>query len=196
MRTAWRRRGMTAIEVLASTILSALLMTALIGILRGLKAQERTLESRRPQPAWQQSLEAALANDLQQATTYQLTPYALTLAGHGGRDESGRSNWLPSRVVYEVRKAEGCEALVRREIPAEGGKLIAPDNVALVGVADMRLGLLAQTDQSSPDVRGIIETAPTWLPPAASDTPLPPAMTIEFRNSQGETIFHYHHHRL
>lgn len=196
MRGVLRQCGMTAIEVLASTILSALLMTALIGVLRGLKAHERTLEARRPTPAWEASLEAALAADLAPASFYQLTPQALTLLGHGGRTETGTPNWLPSRVVYEVRRQGDRSALVRRELIAEGGGPSAPDNLALLGVAEIRMALASSTDQHDSPFLNENGIEPAYLPATSIDAPLPPVMTIELRSPSGETIFSYRHRRL
>jgi len=182
---------MTAIEVLASTILSALLMTALIGVLRGLKAHEQALELRRPEPPWQASLAAALAADLQHAVTYQLTPQALTLTGHGGRAASGESNWLPSLVVYEVRRNDDTRMLVRREIPIAGGAATVADNVALVGVAEIR----AASPPAADDANSPLGVIPVATPPAAVtvDTPLPNELHLEFRSASGESIFRYHY---
>lgn len=195
MKRADSPRGMTAVEVLASTILSAMLMTALIGVLRGLKAHEQTLQLRRPERLWQASLDAALEADLEHAVTYQITPQSLTLMGHGGRTESGASNWLPSQVVYEVRRNEGSQMLVRREVPIAGGAVTAADNVVLLDVADIRSILSASADDgANPQPTDIpTETPPTFV---TVDTPLPQELTLEFRSASGETIARYRHRRL
>jgi hypothetical protein len=73
------RIGMTAIEVLASTLLAALLMTALVGVLRGLKATEHVLELRSSEAGWKNSLDAALAADFANARTFTWTPNSLAL---------------------------------------------------------------------------------------------------------------------
>jgi Tfp pilus assembly protein PilV len=195
MRRARLQLGMTAVEVLVSTILSAMLMTALIGVLRGLKAHERTLQTRRPEPVWQASLDAALAADLDHAAIYQLTPQALTLRGHGGRTESGASNWLPSQVVYEVRRNDGSQMLVRREVALAGGSVAAADNVVLLDVAEIRSAPAELSDDGASNPQNIppVDTPPTAI---TVDTPLPQDLSLEFRSASGETIYRYRHRRL
>jgi hypothetical protein len=193
MKSFRPHQGMTAIEVLASTILSALLMTALIGVLRGLKAHEQTLERRRPEPVWQASLAAALNADLQHAVSYQLTPQALTLTGHGGRIESGASNWLPSMIVYEVRRNDETYALVRREVPVAGGVPLAADNVALIGVVEIRLQPAAVAADAGFEGQPAPEIAPVSV---TVDSPLPDDFVLELRSASGEPIFRHRHRRL
>jgi hypothetical protein len=195
LNDAHRQRGMTAVEVLASTILSALLMTALIGVLRGLKAHEQTLQSRRPTPPWQTSLEAALAADLQQASTYQLTPGMLLLTGHGGRSETGMPNWLPSRVVYEIRRTDGLDALIRREESVAGGGPSAADNIALLGASEVRIALATPTDAPTSPLDPSA-TGPAYQSSVTTDTPVPAQLMIEFWSTSGESIFRYRHRRL
>lgn len=193
MKTFVQHRGMTAIEVLASTILSALLMTALIGVLRGLKAHEQTLEQRRPAPVWQASLAAALDADLQHAVSYQLTPETFTLTGHGGRIGSGESTWLPSMIVYEVRRNDETHVLVRREVPIAGGAPTAADNVALVGVTEIRLQPVA----IAADAGFGGQPSPAIAPASVTvDTPLPDDFELELRSASGEPVFRYRHRRL
>lgn len=194
MKTFVQHRGMTAIEVLASTILSALLMTALIGVLRGLKAHEQTLEQRRPEPVWQASLAAALDADLLHAVSYQLTPETLTLTGHGGRIGSGESTWLPSMIVYEVRRNDETHVLVRREVPIAGGAPTAADNVALVGVTEILLQPF--TVSADAELDGM-QTSQAIAPASVTvDTPLPDDFVIELRSASGESIIRHRHRRL
>lgn len=193
MKLALPNRGMTAIEVLASTILSALLMTALIGVLRGLKAHEKTLQERRPVPPWQESLEASFAADLQHAVTYQSTPQSLILTGHGGRNEDGYATWTSSQVVYEIQQTETTPLLVRRELPVAGGSSVGTTNLALTGAAEIWTMTAAE-----PASDGEIALTPPSAPPASvsTETPLPAQLTIELRSPQGETLFRYRHRRL
>lgn len=171
--TAPRRRpGMTAIEVLASTLLAALLMCALIGVLRGLKAQERALDLRSPKSSWQQSLDAVITRDLASAQTVEATPLSLTLRGYAGRDETGIANWLPSIIIYEVRADERRSWLVRRELATLGGDQASSANLVLAGVKEIRVGTTPTGPQKTP--------APA--PPASFSkaAPLIDGMTIEF----------------
>lgn len=193
MKAFHHYRGMTAIEVLASTILSALLMTALIGVLRGLKAHEQTLERRRPEPFWQASLATALDADLRHAGSYQLTPETLTLTGHGDRIDSGESTWLPSMIVYEVRRNDETHVLVRREVPMAGGAPTAADNVALMGIAEICLQPAVTNVDAGLEGLPSPEIVPTSV---TVDTPLPDDFVLELRSASGEPIFRHRHRRL
>lgn len=173
------RRGMTAVEVLASAILSALLMTALIGVLRGLKAHEQTLESREMRKAWQRSLDAALAADLHNAVSYELAPQRLTLRGHGGQSEDGAATWLPATIVYEVCSTRDDTWLVRRELPTPGGSALRPANLVMTGVTDISMAAAPRTTEV-PD--GHQESPPSVAVSTAvsKETPLPADVVLEF----------------
>ncbi|MCA9232788.1 MAG: hypothetical protein KDA57_19215, partial [Planctomycetales bacterium] len=95
------KRGLTAVEVVAATLLASLLMVAMLGVLRGLKAQEAALEVRRPIPSWQRTLDGVLEHDLANSRTFSLTPTSLTLNGFAGRD-SGVATWQPAAITYQV----------------------------------------------------------------------------------------------
>lgn len=163
------RAGMTAIEVLASTILAALLMTALLGVLRGLKAQARLLESRAPEPEWRQALDAILSADLANARTYQATPTSITLSGFGGRTPDGAATWLPATVVYAIAGDDRQTWLIRRELPTIGGEAPAAANLVLAGARQIHLG-----------------SAVGELTPSSSrDLPLPDSLVLTILGAEG-----------
>jgi hypothetical protein len=189
------RRGITAIEVLASTILAALLMTALIGVLRGLKAHEQSLESRVKRPSGQRSLDAAIETDLKSADTYELSPERLTLRGHGGHNQDGAANWLPATVTYEVCRDRDGAWLVRRELPTAGGGPPRPANLMLTGVTEIRLSVTPVMDGAADE--------PPVLPPfdvsslnIVKETPLPADLVIEFWSSNQTAPLYEHRCRL
>jgi hypothetical protein len=165
---------MTALEVLAATLLAALLMGALIGVLRGLKAHERTLDIHTPRQPWQRSLGAALEADLASGSTYQWSPQSLTLRGRGGRDENGRATWLPVVITYEIRAADESSWLVRRELGAPGGSTPRPDNLVMAGVTEIRV---APFTVDSANHNGLV---PIESKPTAAETPLTDTLQIQF----------------
>jgi hypothetical protein len=165
---------MTAIEVLAATLLAALLMGALIGVLRGLKAHERMLTSHAPRQAWQRSMDAVLEADLASASTYECSPQSLTLRGRGGRDENGRPTWLPAVTAYEIRATDESSWLVRRELGAPGGSALRPDNLVMAGVTEIKV---APVIQDSPNPTRTPSTDPK---PNAAETPLTDNLQIQF----------------
>lgn len=177
------RRGMTAIEVLASTLLAALLMAALLGVMRGLKAQSRALEAMAGEEPWKQSLDAALAADLASAATYLATPTSLTLEGHGGCNAQGAPNWLPSTVQYAVIEHDKKFWLIRRQ--ATGGATLAGDNLVLADVREIRIGGQAVDEHD----QGIAVAS------AIRPAPVPRKWTIEFWGREPrELIYSFAHH--
>ena len=112
------RFGMTAIEVLAATVLASLMMVSVLGVLRGLRAHEQVLDTRLPNPAWHRSLDEVLQYDLENARTFATNGTVLVLNGYSARSpDSQNQTWLPATIRYEVRSDAHRSWLVRRELP-------------------------------------------------------------------------------
>jgi type II secretory pathway pseudopilin PulG len=189
MRTRQRNRsGMTAIEVLASTLLAALLMTALVGVLRGLKATEHALELRSSEASWKASLDAAMAADFANARTFIWTPNSLELEGFGGRDAGGTPTWLPSSAAYSVEGEERFSWLVRRERAAAGGASQNAANLVLQGVRQLRIGALPV---STDDVAAATPASPAIAPGVPS--PLNSDFVVELWG-RDQLLYSYRHH--
>jgi type II secretory pathway pseudopilin PulG len=182
------RNGMTAIEVLASTLLAALLMTALVGVLLGLKATEHALELRSSEASWKASLDAALAADFANARTFTWTPNSLALEGFGGRDAGGTPTWLPSSAAYSVEGADRSSWLVRREQAATGGASQNAANLVLQGVRQIRIRAL-------PVNTGEIAVATPASPVITLGVPSPlnSEVVVEFWG-QDQLLYSYRHH--
>lgn len=147
---------MTAVEVVASTLLASMLMVAMLGVLRGLKAQEAALEIRNPTPVWQSTLDSVLQRDLVNSHTYTITPTALILKGHAAKDpQSGTANWLPSTIVYELAQDGERNWLVRHGQDTR--------ELVLADVTSIRIGILGeeQTETLPPVVTSVNEVAIT-----------------------------------
>lgn len=115
-----------------------LLMSALFGVMRGLKAQETALEARLPTENWRRTLDQVLDYDLANSRTYQLTPTALILEGFAGRDaQSGKSNWMPTTIVYSVVDDGNQTWLVRQEMT---NAKITSQELVLAGIMSIRVG--------------------------------------------------------
>lgn len=177
--TSWRRdshSGLTALEVLVATMLAAILMGALLGVLRGLKASEGALEIRSSGPAWQRQLHALLDADLANAQTYRATATEFSLTGFGGRSPDGRPTWLPGGAVYEVRATRHGAWLVRR---ATNPEAIEPSlgELTLAGVTEIRVGR-TPTDAAADSIAA---SAPPVLQPGdGREEPVTDDLTIEF----------------
>lgn len=171
------RDGLTAVEVLASSLLASMLMVALLGVMRGLKTQEAALESRVPTENWRHTLDQVLDFDLANSRSYQLTPTKLILRGFAGRDaQSGIANWTPSTITYTVVEHEGQPWLVRHDLSSADTQ-----ELVLRGVTSIWAGVF--TDNGG-------ETR------VQSETPIADGLQIEFLGSDAkQPIYAYQFRR-
>lgn len=165
------RHGMTAVEVLVASMLSALLMVAVMGTMRGLKAHERALDLRDPTTSWQRSLAATLQHDLDNARTIKIMPMFFELESvSGASDANSEHAWLPVTIRYEIRQADNESWLVRSE--RQGPNL--KTELVCRQVARLRIS------QGAGDAS---------LVDAASAQPLPAQLSIAFLQADGTPVF-------
>lgn len=164
---------MTAVEVLVASMLSALLMVAVMGTMRGLKAHERALELRDPTASWQRSLSYVLQQDLDNTRTIKVSPQFIELDTISGASAGNVEDaWLPVKVRYDIRRADSASWLVRTEIQGAvtSGQLVCRDVVTL------------RVSQGG--------SSPSALD-AGTEQPLTDGLTIEFLQANGRPVFQY-----
>lgn len=185
-----RRVGLTAVEVLVSTLLASLLMVAMLGVLGGLKAQQAALQTRTPQRSWQRLLDAVLQRDLENSRSYELTGNALILRGFAGRDlQTGNPSWKPTTVLYQILSDKNRSWLTRRELTTVGTSALAGrTELVLAAVEAIRTSQWAQRDEAG-----------GGLPPAArqqGETPIVDGLIIEFWGTdRGGPLYGYRFRR-
>jgi hypothetical protein len=109
------RRGLTMVEVLAATLLSALLMSAVLGVLKAVTGHQKAF-TKGLQESWQPQLSALLEWDLSNSKTVLLTADGFELRGFAGRDlVSGMPLHCRTSIEYTVKKARDDSCLVRTE---------------------------------------------------------------------------------
>jgi Tfp pilus assembly protein PilV len=109
------RRGLTMVEVLAATLLSALLMSAVLGVLKAVTGHQKAF-TQGMQESWQPQLRALLEWDLSNSKTVLLTDDGFELRGFSGRDlVSGMPLHCRTSIQYEVKKVRDESCLVRTE---------------------------------------------------------------------------------
>ncbi len=155
------KNGFTAVEVVVSMLLASLLMVAMLGVLRGLKAQTDALKTRSPVPSWQRTLDSVLQFDLENSRTYEQTDGAIFLRGFAGRGVAGPS-WKPATIVYEVLHDGNRSWLVRRELASGHRELVLAD------VTTLRLGLSVDGEEIA------------FPSSAQPETPIAKGLVIEF----------------
>lgn len=109
--------GMTLVELLAATVLSTLLMGAVLGLLASITRSQRTiLKDHGVQDLWQTRLQELLEWDLQNSRSLSPLPNGVQLDGFAGRDFStGSPLHCPCRITYEIIEDGDRRHLIRRE---------------------------------------------------------------------------------
>ena len=109
--------GMTLVELLAATVLSTLLMGAVLGLLASITRSQRTiLKDHGVQDLWQTRLQELLEWDLQNSRSLSSLPNGVQLEGFAGRDFStGSPLHCPCRIAYEIVEDGDRKHLIRRE---------------------------------------------------------------------------------
>jgi hypothetical protein len=109
------RRGLTIVEVLAATLLSALLMSAVLGVLKAVTGHQKVF-TQGLQESWQPQLCALLEWDLSNSKTVLFTDDGFELRGFSGRDlASGMPLHCRTSIQYLVKKVRDESCLVRTE---------------------------------------------------------------------------------
>lgn len=111
-----KRRGFTAVELLVATVLSAMLMGAILGILRSITRAERTLASQAPLQSWHARLIDALEWDFANSRSLTVLPQGVELHGFAGRDwRTGLASHRPTLIRYLIQADGDVSCLVREE---------------------------------------------------------------------------------
>jgi hypothetical protein len=107
---------MTAIEVLAATVLASLMLAAVAGLLGGLSRQERILRAKSDSPPWHQQFIEELSWDLQNSRQFSAASNLVRLEGFAARDfATGTPTGRPAVIEYFLIAAANDRWLVRRE---------------------------------------------------------------------------------
>jgi len=167
-RKAHLRPALTLVELLAATILAALLMAAVLGVLKSVtRSQKALLRGGRPE-AWQARLIAQLEWDLANSRTAVTTPDGFQLVGFAGRDfASGAILHGPTAIQYSVQTVGSQSCLFRSEAHLDSLNL---DNQSreLVCNRIVRIAL------GSADATAVKGSSATSAPAQNSeDTPIP-----------------------
>lgn len=114
MRSRRQQSGFTLLELVASAVLTSLMMTAILGIVWSTLKQTQQLQRHDTQQASSTTLIQQLRMDLQNARGMQVDPNGITLHGFLARDKASRSVSLsPGRVRYAIRKVKSKRILAR-----------------------------------------------------------------------------------
>jgi hypothetical protein len=117
------RLGLTMVEVLAATLLAALLMSAVLGVLKAVTGHQKAF-TQGLQESWQPELGALLEWDFSNSKTVLLTADGFELRGFAGRDlVSGMPLHCRTSIQYAVTKVRDESCLVRTETHLDAANL-------------------------------------------------------------------------
>jgi hypothetical protein len=162
------RHGLTMVEVLAATLLAALLMSAVLGVLKAVTGHQKTF-TRGLQKSWHSQLCALLEWDLTNSKTVLETADGFELRGFAGRDlDSGMALHCRTSIVYAVKKTRDESCLVRTETHLDAPNLDGVRSELVLGHVE-RISL---RDSGSPSAKITKPVDPE------EGTPLPEQATV------------------
>jgi hypothetical protein len=155
------------VEVLAATILAALLMSAVLGVLKAVTAHQKEFTRGLPDP-WRSRLCALLEWDLQNSKTVLLIPDGFELRGSAGRDlVSGVPLHCRTSIEYAVKKVRDDSCLIRTEIHLDAPNLDSVRRELVLGQVD-RIDLGINLSSAGKTIPGRDATEGDPLPDQAS----------------------------
>jgi len=165
--------GMTAIEVLAATMLAALMFGAVAGIMGSLLRQERELRAGDNDSQWHAPLAAELSWDLANSRQIVMARDGAILIGFAARDfATGRPTGRRAVIKYYLVDAQGQRWLLRREDhPAEHTNDSARVELVCRGIDHMQWGELT-IDKTAGAASGPVR------PPENQFTTIPESLVI------------------
>jgi hypothetical protein len=177
-----RRRGLTMVEVLAATLLSALLMAAVLGVLKGVTGHQKVF-TKDFHESWQSRLGALLEWDLSNSKTVLVTADGFELRGFAGRDfVSGLPLHCRTSIQYVVKKVRDESCLVRAETHLDAPNLDSQrSELVLTRVEQIVLG------ESAGATSKAVKPGPN-----EDGTPLPDQATVAILGSEGRSEIFRH----
>ncbi len=149
------RSGMTLIELLAATVLAALVMIATLGVIRSLATARKALDEAAVCQPWKRRLAEQLRADLLQSRLLKWDAQQLRLRGYAGRHPvTGVATQRPTEIVYAVRECGTRAFLVRVETALDAPSLgNHRSELAAEGISHIRIQRREDDEGTSPDAR-------------------------------------------
>jgi len=149
------RSAFTIVELLVASALASILVVALLGTLRSLAIQRKTLFDGGTVEPWRTSLTEQLRWDLCNSRQIEAHPEEIRLAGFASRDfQTDCATFRPCEIIYSICDDGRRHWLVRKEVHTDDLKFDnSRSEVVCAGVARLavaRLGEELDDDRSSP----------------------------------------------
>lgn len=198
-QVSFKRRavGFTLLELVVAAVLLAILVTAVVSVLRVLLAESRNADASKA-AVLPESLARLMRRDVINARSYRLANSQLDLWGYVAQDvDSGQPLLTPAIASYQIRATQRgslyCGCNVR---PQESSRIMPLTNVTSeqplwLGVSTIGLtsSYLDTRDVSllPPAVMQSLSSEPT--PGGSGWLPLSPAVELTLLGGQGQTLF-------
>lgn len=116
LTTSRQQRGFTLVELLAAILLTTLLTTSLMGVIRAMNQQRKLTTGEHALEGWKLQLRQRLLSDFSNARRMGVTEGRLTLLGYCSRNaEAGVATHRPCEIVYRLESLAGRNWLIREE---------------------------------------------------------------------------------
>lgn len=139
--------GFTLVELMAALVLSALLTTAVIGVLKGMVQQRKLLPESHWADGWKLQLKETLHADFAHARRMHSDSQRVILLGYGSRDAAnGAVTHRPVEVTYEIEAVAGRAWLTRTE-QFVGSQAAPVRELVAHGIARLRVTRMEDEDE-------------------------------------------------
>ena len=160
-----RARGFTLIEVLVATVIGAILVVAVLGVLRNLMRKENMR-----QLAITSILAEQLRRDFSNARYFRRTASGVEISGPVTRSDTGGFLWAQGSVAFEIRRinsAEGqTDVLTRRDSSPREPPIRQAEELLWLGVGAIRVDSFVLDESDLPILPQA--KAQGWQPLASS----------------------------
>lgn len=155
------RAGFTLLELIVVVVLTAILMTAVAGVLTSiLRTSKQSTEAISPVAAQQ------LRRDLTNATRYRFSPNRLELRGMLAQEPTThRPLWMEADVSYSIESTQSGGLLKRRQTVANAIVSVEPIWLG-VGMIEYATSYLDGADEFGNDQRPFLSDGWRLLPPS------------------------------
>lgn len=177
------RCGFTLIEMLAATVVIAMLMVALAGISHATSRQARRAKKIRNQFPSAALVESQITHDIRNADGMQSLPNGVILFGAIGSDPAGTPTQQLARVTYQIRNLRGLRVLIRTEQQARG---LGHQRIVWMDVTSLSVNPVGMTIGN-----------PQGAKLSGGLTPTPTSVDVQLLGSEGTSVFakRIRHHR-
>jgi prepilin-type N-terminal cleavage/methylation domain-containing protein len=141
------KRGVTLIELVVALALSVLLVTTTSGVIKSMTQKKKVFADQMNVQPWRLELAELLRNDICQSKEMRIGTKSLEFSGFSGHDfVTGEPAQTPVYVLWQLKKEDGYDVLIRTERPRGGMEELSVEpktELTAIGVTTISVGTFA-----------------------------------------------------